>query len=368
MGHAHDGTRSSAFRTLCFVVVILGGQALLLPVLLTFLFARSVQRQPSLVSFCAAWVAFSVFASLLLYAGQIDHPDPPRALCLVQIAGMLGSYILAGFAAICLSIQARPPKSRDVYWATPNGDRPRPLRRFEPMLAYIPPGAWLLHQLVFLIVHLARKDGIVVARRDQLCVIEDPHKVTRITQMVAAACASASIGITVFMTVRAVGYLRAQNLSLRRLLLSRRAGAATWLRILVRLCVFEFYCIVVVLIVVVMAARRPPAIIRQTIDFIVDTVPLVTFLVFGTSNDILRAWGVRKADSERTTTATASTSATLTRKDTLGGPPPVPPKDEAYSMGGIASPSDWPPHSASPVTPSSARSRLAPPPPIGTPT
>ncbi|EJD32406.1 hypothetical protein AURDEDRAFT_178526 [Auricularia subglabra TFB-10046 SS5] len=84
--------------------------------------------------------------------------------------------------------------------------------------------------------------------------------------------------------------------------------------------------------------------------------------------DILRAWGVRKADSERTTTATASTSATLTRKDTLGGPPPVPPKDEAYSMGGIASPSDWPPHSASPVTPSSARSRLAPPPPIGTPT
>ncbi|EJD44774.1 hypothetical protein AURDEDRAFT_166254, partial [Auricularia subglabra TFB-10046 SS5] len=119
---------------------------------------------------------------------------------------------------------------------------------------------------------------------------------------------------------------------------------------------------------VVMAARRPPAIIRQTIDFIVDTVPLVTFLVFGTSNDILRAWGVREADSERTTTATASTSATLTRKDTLGGPPPVPPKDEAYSMGGIASPSDWPPHSASPVTPSSARSRLAPPPPIGTPT
>lgn len=103
----------------------------------------------------------------------------------------------------------------------------------------------------------------------------------------AAACASASIGITVFMTVRAAGYLRAQNLSLRRLLLSRRRGAgrtgnATWLRILVRLCVFEFYCIIVVLIVVVMAARRPPAIIRQTIDFIVDTVPLVTFLVFGT--------------------------------------------------------------------------------------
>lgn len=64
MSEDHE-SRSSVVRALSFVVVILGGQVLLLPVVLTFVFARSVTRQPSLIYFCLAWVAFSVFASLL---------------------------------------------------------------------------------------------------------------------------------------------------------------------------------------------------------------------------------------------------------------------------------------------------------------
>lgn len=74
---------------------------------------------------------------------------------------------------------------------------------------------------------------------------------TRLTQTVAAACACVSICITVFMLVRAVGYLRAQGLSLQRILRrSRRTGSTSvWIRILVRLTVFEIYCILVVLCV-----------------------------------------------------------------------------------------------------------------------
>ncbi|KZV89499.1 hypothetical protein EXIGLDRAFT_145908 [Exidia glandulosa HHB12029] len=167
---------------------------------------------------------------------------------------------------------------------------------------------------------------------------------TRLTQTVAAVCAGISICVTIFMLVRAFRYLRAQGLSFRKLVLSsRRSGSVSvWIRILVRLAVFELYCIIVVMIVVIMAARRPPAIIRQVIDFIVDTVPLVTFLVFGTSGDILRAWGLRR-DSPQLSTTTIS-SVTVTRKSTFHrDAPPVPPKNEGYVMSPYTAGSDWPP-------------------------
>ncbi|KAH7108036.1 hypothetical protein BKA62DRAFT_4478 [Auriculariales sp. MPI-PUGE-AT-0066] len=333
---SYDGTRSTAFRTVTFLILILGGQATLAPVTLTFIFAKSIVRQPSLIYFCLSWVMFSIFACLLLYSGNLDKSTVPEALCHVQLSGMLGCYILAGVSALCLSLQ--------VYLATPNGDRPHRGKRFEPVLAYLPPIAWVGHQLAYIIIHFTRHGGIQVERRDQICVIKKPHSLTRNTQLAAAAAAALSLIVTIVMIVKAVGFLRAQSISFWKHLTSRRRSGSTgvWLRILARLCTFELYCFIMVLIVLLMVVQHHSSPVRQTMDFIVDTVPLVTFLVFGTSPDVLVAWGLRKPASERSTITSWSTSS---KRTTI--PPPPPPKDYILTpKGWTDSPLSTPPATA----------------------
>lgn len=141
---------------------------------------------------------------------------------------------------------------------------------------------------------------------------------------------------------------------------------------------------------VVMSASRPSAIVRQSIDFIIDTGTFLGALpqpcsglkppLFSTAcdvsrlrnvprmflcrcvpersahfavQDVLQAWGLYKPGHQPQRSTTTAGSTTFTRKDTLG--PPVPAKEDTYALGGLPSPSlhggDWAPSGPGPLSP-----------------
>ncbi|KIJ27375.1 hypothetical protein M422DRAFT_784916 [Sphaerobolus stellatus SS14] len=82
--------RQSRERIAAFMFLqIFGGQVLMPLIIITASISKRVVRHPIFLNFCTTLVLYSFSYTLLLYAGQVNNPTPPVALCLIQ-AGMVG--------------------------------------------------------------------------------------------------------------------------------------------------------------------------------------------------------------------------------------------------------------------------------------
>ncbi|THH13585.1 hypothetical protein EW146_g6656 [Bondarzewia mesenterica] len=84
-------------------LLLVGGQAGLPIVVLTFLFSKNVHRHPTFVNFCITIIIYSIVFSLLIYSGQYRLTEPNKSLCIAQasmIMGILPMVCVAGLAAV----------------------------------------------------------------------------------------------------------------------------------------------------------------------------------------------------------------------------------------------------------------------------
>ncbi|KAG8750423.1 hypothetical protein FRC12_012878 [Ceratobasidium sp. 428] len=99
-----------------------------LPILTgTFLFCSSVKRHHTVPNWTFLWILSSAVSCMLLFAGQLDKPQPPRTLCLAQSALMLAQPAGMSTAALALvwklwslawSVRANGGVSQEPWWLT----------------------------------------------------------------------------------------------------------------------------------------------------------------------------------------------------------------------------------------------------------
>ncbi|KAL0951538.1 hypothetical protein HGRIS_008222 [Hohenbuehelia grisea] len=86
-----------------FAFHIAGGHIGLPILVLTFLFAKSITRHPTLINFCVTWIIYSISYSIRLYQGLHQDDDPTSIGCHVQavmIHGTTPMCVTAGFIVV----------------------------------------------------------------------------------------------------------------------------------------------------------------------------------------------------------------------------------------------------------------------------
>lgn len=122
-----------------------------------------------------------------------------------------------------------------------------------------------------------------------VCAIKKNHEVMRVAEAIMASATLVAVVLTVDLLARygaGLKHVLRGRAGYRELVL---APARPWKRVLVRLAVFEVYCILALLacLVLMSGPSRP---LRQAMWAFGLSVPLATFLIFGTAPDIVKVW------------------------------------------------------------------------------
>ncbi|KAH9049382.1 hypothetical protein EDB84DRAFT_1117272 [Lactarius hengduanensis] len=290
-------------------LLALGGQVGLPILVLTFLRSKKLNRRSTFVNFCIAVIIYSLAFCILLYSGQYRRTQPNHALCGAQASMIMGAIPMVGVAALTIVLQ---------LWATFQSPGSIVFDTFErPGVSFIllaSPYATFFGYLLGSIVVVAHRPDSVWAHNGLYCFF----KLKAIWYYLVPVTCLVVIALTALLEAVIVveWYLRWRSLKKAFPLADKKAQALVCLRV----CLFTVYTWFSLAATFMLREESSPAVPY----LFLAGLPLATFLVFATQNDILEAWGIRKAAPLETPPASfdqrATTSNMSSAGDTLSSP------------------------------------------------
>ncbi|KAG9227574.1 hypothetical protein CCMSSC00406_0000780 [Pleurotus cornucopiae] len=253
-----------------FAIMQLVGGALLLITLVTAILAKDVKRNLSWISFCSASIISCVAYDLLFFVGQQTGPSPDRGLCLVQSALVHAVPVMQAGVNLALIAHTWTSVRAAVY----QKNRVSRCNLFILFVAfpYILTIALFLGFLVFAIQHpqTVERDNMGV-----YCKIVFDGVPSKITAGISA----------VLMLVSVIFEVIVARMLIRHWKLLCHSGMPR--SFVIRVLVFSAVgglVLVLTMVYVVSDGGGTGA------DFIMASLPLISSLVFGTQEDLIRAW------------------------------------------------------------------------------
>jgi len=253
-----------------FVLLLAGGHVLLPILAATFAFSRA-KRHATLINMCITWILTTVISSLLFYANQYnDAPNP--TLCIAQASIMYAGPPMVAASAFGLIYHvwstafASPGKgasSRRDSWRTI-------LLLVLPYLSFIGfaiPGA---------ILSVSHPQDVSLSRRILYCSL-----LNELYSGINAVYTAVILLATIYYELRIMMILRRNWVGFRDCGLH----VAFDLQLIVRVVIFGVFIVIgfILAISTIFFSTLGP-------DFFTAAVPLVIFMVFGLSTDVLRVW------------------------------------------------------------------------------
>ncbi|KAF9008814.1 hypothetical protein BDQ17DRAFT_1348993 [Cyathus striatus] len=282
-----------------------------LPLLLLVIFSsKNIQRHPTFINLCIAFIIVGIMSSsLLLYAGKLIGPEPSKMLCLFQASLLYGMPPLTSTAAFTLVFQMFL-----VIQAAYRGKEYRDQDHAGRLWAMIlfPYLFFFVSVIVTAVVGASMPENISRNRRFFYCSVESLALTNALT--IFAAIALFMTLITEACTV----YI----LCKRWVALKRNDTTLGWtieLSLPLRILGFGLY-IIVAMSLSLLSIKSPSSPVP---DLVIAAAASVVMIIFGTQTDILRAlrfWSKPSSDYDH------AQKHGITYDEADMKPPPVPPK------------------------------------------
>jgi len=268
------------FLLLSFIVLILGGQIGLPVMLLTLAFSRNVTRRTAtFVNFLICVVEFTTALLLLFYSGDVFSGHPSFVYCRFQSAVVQSSGPLLGMAGLAL------------VWETfehvcHRGQPPYSTAKKTIMLVMAP---WLMF-LIFFVAFLVT--GLDISAEVEAELIHAPLLYCRSPSsfLHGLGYAVTSIGLGCVVIVEILIAVK-----LRRHVTQAKANGVVlpvpFIHLLLRGLIFSVYSLITLAVVFVIDHFHSATTDSGApVYFILSLTPLMTFVLFGTQQDLLRVW------------------------------------------------------------------------------
>lgn len=299
--------------------------------LLTTALSKKVQRNPLLINFCVTWIIYATSFTLVLYAGKQTGPEPPTELCVIQAAFVYGAPVMASMAGLALVLYLY------LSLQTGKGVLGRAAGGWRFMLLLGSPYILFLAFSIAMVVLGSLNEGTVSRSRYLFyCTINLP-----VVNVVPGTSGLIMLMVVVFEVLTGIELYRRRK-AFKTMDRSQHDGPP--LHLYVRVGIFSLYS--------VLALGACFAFWSSTgADFpyfLQASLPTAAFVVFGTQEDFLRAWGItaaarfisrpfrRRSPSKESSNSGAThvvlPASNLTRQDTMDSlPPDIPKKNTIYS-------------------------------------
>ncbi|EJU01566.1 hypothetical protein DACRYDRAFT_108106 [Dacryopinax primogenitus] len=271
-----------------YFIFLLLGASLLIALIITLALVRPLHRTATLLNLCVAWVAVPLMLSFLLFAGQVNNPQPSFPVCLTSAALALGASPLGGFAASSMVFQ--------IFLLVVHPIRMGDNDRWVTLaLVAFPWVAGLAYLIATLGVGLAHPN--LVIRSKFYCILaSDPITSASSAMIIFAMVLSVLLILTIILKVYRTPLRRPSPPPP-----SHTASAHTPriksnlldLQLCLRLLIFGGYVLFAIFAGIV-AFWNYASLVP---DLVLSTVPIAVFCIFASQRDVLRAWGIgRKTD------------------------------------------------------------------------
>ncbi|KAH9004071.1 hypothetical protein EDB86DRAFT_2886526 [Lactarius hatsudake] len=250
-------------------LLALGGQVGLPILVLTFLRSKKLNRRSTFVNFCITVIIYSLAFCILLYSGQYRRTQPNHALC-----GAAGFYDHGCYSNLWATFQSPGSIVFDTF------ERPG-----VSFILLASPYVTFFGYLLGSIVVITHRPDSVWAHNGLYCFFNLRaiwHYLVPVTCLVVIALTAVLEAVIVV-----EWYLRWRSLKKAFPLADKKAQALVCLRV----CLFTVYTWFSLAAAFLLREESSPAVPY----LFLAGLPLATFLVFATQNDILEAWGIRKA-------------------------------------------------------------------------
>ncbi|KAF8474304.1 hypothetical protein JB92DRAFT_3052414 [Gautieria morchelliformis] len=252
------------------ILLVLGGHVGMPLILSATFFSGHVFRHPVFVNFCITWMLYSLAYTLLLYAGQITNPQPKFNLCMTQSAMIYGSPPMIGASVFVFVLHLYLLVRERVGYA--------PLRWPNLRLAIMLAAPYVVFLSVFTVaITMANSQPLRVHRSSFYCDIEIPE-ITHICAEISGVAMVLSLVIEILTGIKLYWHWRA----------FRATNAKTGLNISILVRTLGLLiCSVFALVTCLAFLTNLTSMVSY---FVLASLPLTAFLVFGTHSDLLRVW------------------------------------------------------------------------------
>jgi len=272
----HNIVRGTHEQLIAFLVLHVWTSHFGLPLLLAIIiFSKKIQRHPTFINLCVAFIVVGFSCSILLYAGKITGPEPPKLLCLFQASLLYGIPALTSLSAFMLVLQMFFV-IRASYHGQEVLDRDHFIRSW--MMLILPWFFFMASVLVTALVGSANPAKISRNRRFFYCSVESP----RLSNTICAFAALCLL-MTFVTEVWTVALLYKRWVAVRV-----RGSTFRWnieLNLPLRILSFGLY-VSVALSLSLLAIQQPES---PAPDLVIASAASFVMVIFGTQRDILRA-------------------------------------------------------------------------------
>jgi len=272
----HNIVRGTYDQLIAFLVLNIWTSHFGLPLLLSIIiFSKKIHRHPTLINLCVAFIVVGISSSLLLYAGKITGPEPPKLLCLFQASLLYGIPALTSVSAFMLVLQMFFV-IRASYHGQEMLDRDHVLRSWAMLI--LPWFCFMVSVIGTALVGSANPDKISRNRRFFYCSVESPWLSNAVL-----AFAALSLLMTFVTEVWTVTLLYKRWVAVRE-----KGSTIRWnieLNLPLRILSFGLF-VIVALSLSVIAIQQPES---PAPDLVIASAASFSLVIFGTQRDILRA-------------------------------------------------------------------------------
>ncbi|KAF7359112.1 hypothetical protein MSAN_01252700 [Mycena sanguinolenta] len=275
--HPAEGTQEhrNALIAGFMFLQIFGGHFGIPLLLLTSILSKKVQRHPMLINFCVTWIIYTTAFTLVLYAGKQVGPEPPIELCVMQAAFIYGAPVMASMAglALVLHLWFSLQSTKGVLSRAAGG------WRFMLLLGspYI---LFLIFSVAMVVVGAMNEDTVSRSRYLFYCTIN-----LGVVNVVPGTSGVIMLVIIVFEVLTGMELYRSQK-AFKDIGHVQHDGPP--LHLFVRVGIFSVYSVLALVGCVAFWSETG----ADFPYFIQASLPTAAFVVFGTQEDFLRAWGI----------------------------------------------------------------------------
>jgi len=317
--HPGDGTRSQQNALIAgfMFLQIFGGHFGMPLILLTTVLSKKVQRNPMLVNFCVCWFIYATSYTLVLYAGKQIGPEPPIELCVMQAAFVYGSPVLTSMAGLALVLHLY------LSLQTAKGVLSRAAGGWRFMLLLGSPYIlFLIFTVAMVVVGASNEDTVSRSRYLFYCTINLP-----VVNVTPATSGLIMLVVILLEVLTGIELYRRQK-ALKNMARVQQDGPP--LHLFVRVGIFSLYSVLSLASCIGFWSKT-----GDDFPYIVQaSLPTAAFVIFGTQQDFLRAWGIiavarfisrpfrrRSTSKQSSTIPVALPTSDLKRQDTVDSLP-----------------------------------------------
>ncbi|KAF7353836.1 hypothetical protein MVEN_01069200 [Mycena venus] len=331
--HPAEGTQSHRDALIAgfMFLQIFGGHVGMPLLLLTAALSKKVQRNPMLINFCVTWLIYATSFTLVLYAGKQVGPEPPVGLCIIQAAFVYGAPVMASMAGLSLVLHLW------LSLQTGKGVLARAAGGWRFMLLLGSPYIlFLAFSVTMVILGSLKQDAVSRSRYLFYCTINLPY-----VNAVPATSGFIMLAIILFEVLTGIELYRRQKAFKT---MGRTQHDSPPMHLFIRVGIFSLYSVLALVGCIAFWAST-----GDTLPYFIQaSLPTAAFIIFGTQEDFLRAWGVialagfisrpfrcqspSKESSNSKAIHVVLPASNLTRQDTLDDslPPDAPKNNIIY--------------------------------------